>query len=88
MDALQFFTLLAELMKKHPRAPKDTATATSASIGLVPSKDLDKSKFDPLLAKWIPRFVQHRISVRKRGGRKRTLGTRAPMAIPQDRSLS
>jgi len=28
-----------------------------------------------------------RLSVRKRGGRKRALGTRAPMAIPQDQNL-
>ena len=30
---------------------------------------------------------EERLTVRKRGGRKRALGTRAPMAIPQDRNL-
>jgi putative transposase len=32
-------------------------------------------------------YKEERLSVRKRGGRKRALGTRAPMAIPQDRNL-
>jgi putative transposase len=32
-------------------------------------------------------YKEERLSVRKRGGRKRALGTRAPMAIPQDQSL-
>src|SRR5262249_15524423 len=32
-------------------------------------------------------YTEERLSVRKRGGRKRALGTRAPMAIPQGRNL-
>lgn len=32
-------------------------------------------------------YKEERLSVRKRGGRKRALGTRAPMAVPQDRNL-
>jgi putative transposase len=32
-------------------------------------------------------YKEERLAVRKRGGRKRTLGTRAPMAAPQDRNL-
>jgi putative transposase len=32
-------------------------------------------------------YREERLSVRRRGGRKRALGTRAPMAIPQDRNL-
>ena len=32
-------------------------------------------------------YKEERLSVRKRGGRKRALGTQAPMAIPQDRNL-
>lgn len=32
-------------------------------------------------------YREERLSVRKRGGRKRALGTRAPMAIPQGRNL-
>jgi len=32
-------------------------------------------------------YREERLSVRKRGGRKRALGTRAPMTIPQDRNL-
>jgi len=32
-------------------------------------------------------YREERLTVRKRGGRKRALGTRAPMAIPQERNL-
>jgi putative transposase len=32
-------------------------------------------------------YKEERLSVRKRGGRKRALGTRAPMSIPQDANL-
>jgi HTH-like domain len=32
-------------------------------------------------------YREERLTVRKRGGRKRALGTRSPMAIPQDRHL-
>src|SRR4029077_20671570 len=32
-------------------------------------------------------YKEERLTVRKRGGRKRALGTRAPRAIPQDRNL-
>lgn len=32
-------------------------------------------------------YKEERLTVRKRGGRKRALGTRAPMAIPQDQNL-
>ena len=30
-------------------------------------------------------YKEERLTVRKRGGRKRALGTQAPMALPQDR---
>jgi transposase InsO family protein len=32
-------------------------------------------------------YKEERLSVRRRGGRKRALGTRVPLAIPQDRNL-
>jgi putative transposase len=32
-------------------------------------------------------YKEERLTVRKRGGPKRALGTRAPMAVPQDRNL-
>ena len=32
-------------------------------------------------------YKEERLTVRKRGGRKRALGTRAPMTNPQDRNL-
>jgi putative transposase len=31
-------------------------------------------------------YREERLTVRKRGGRKRALGTRAPMAIPQEQT--
>jgi HTH-like domain len=32
-------------------------------------------------------YKEERLTVRKRGGRKRAMGTRAPMLIPQDQNL-
>ena len=32
-------------------------------------------------------YKEERLTVRKRGGRKRALGTRAPMTVPQDRNV-
>jgi hypothetical protein len=32
-------------------------------------------------------YKEERLTVRKRGGRKRALGARAPMTVPQDRNL-
>lgn len=32
-------------------------------------------------------YKEERLTVRKRGGRKRALGTRAPMTFPQDQNL-
>nr|QDF38819.1 IS3 family transposase [Bradyrhizobium symbiodeficiens] len=32
-------------------------------------------------------YKEERLTVRKRSGRKRALGTRAPMSIPQDQNL-
>jgi putative transposase len=32
-------------------------------------------------------YEEERLTVRKRGGRKRALGTRSPMVVPQDRNL-
>lgn len=55
MDAVQYFTLLANLMKANPPAAADApALAKFASIGLVPGKDFDASKLRADFAKRIP----------------------------------
>jgi putative transposase len=33
-------------------------------------------------------YKEERLTVHKRGGRKRALGTRGPMAIPQDQNVN
>ena len=40
-----------------------------------------------MLTKLYRIYKEEQLTVRKRGGRKRALGTRAPMAIPQDQNL-
>ncbi|WP_395666296.1 DUF1254 domain-containing protein [Methylocella sp.] len=61
-DAVDYFTLLAELMKTNPPAKADGPMLEKlADVGIVPGKDFDKSKFDPVLAKRIPKVAQDRI---------------------------
>ena len=56
MDAVAYFTLLAQLMKANPPAAADVpALAGFAKIGLVPGKDFDASK---LKADFISRIPQ------------------------------
>lgn len=62
MDAVAYFTLLAQLMKTNPPAPADApALARFASIGLVPGKDFDASKLKANFAKRIPQIGFDRI---------------------------
>jgi hypothetical protein len=62
LDAIEFFTLLAELMKTNPPAAADApALARFAKIGLVPGQDFDKSKFNADFAKRIPQIGFDRI---------------------------
>lgn len=62
MDCVQYFTLLAQLMKANPPYPEDAPEVVRFSeIGLVPGKDFDASKFNPAFAKRIPQFAFHRI---------------------------
>src|SRR5581483_11338335 len=54
MDAVAYFTLLANLMKTNPPAAADApALAKFAKIGLVPGQDFDASKLDADFAKRI-----------------------------------
>ena len=55
MDAIEYFTLFAELLKKNPPSAMDAPMVEKlASIGIVPGQDFDKSKLNPALAKRIP----------------------------------
>jgi hypothetical protein len=47
MDAKEYFTLLAQLMKTNPPSAADAPALNSfAKIGLVPGKDFDASKLN------------------------------------------
>lgn len=62
MDATEYFTLLAELMKTNPPAPEDApAVEKFKKIGLVPGQDFDASKLKADFAKRIPQVAQDRI---------------------------
>lgn len=62
MTAVQYFTLLAELMKRNPPAPADAPElARFARIGLVPGQDFDASKLRADFASRIPQVGFDRI---------------------------
>ncbi|MBS0641866.1 MAG: DUF1254 domain-containing protein [Proteobacteria bacterium] len=62
MDAVAYFTLLAQLMKTNPPTAADApALAKFANIGLVPGKDFDASKLHADFVKRIPQIAFDRI---------------------------
>jgi len=62
MDAVAYFTLLAQLMKSNPPAAADApALARFAKIGLVPGQDFDASKLTADFVKRIPEAAFDRI---------------------------
>jgi hypothetical protein len=62
LDAVAYFRLLAQLLKRNQPAAADAAElAKFARIGLVPGQDFDTSKFDPALAKRVPQVAFDRI---------------------------
>ena len=62
MDAVEYFTLLAQLMKTNPPAAADApAVERFARIGLVPGKDFDASKLDADFVKRVPEVGFDRI---------------------------
>ena len=64
MDAKEYFTLLAQLMKTNPPAAEDApALAKFAKIGLVPGQDFDASKLNADFVKRIPQVANDRIMV-------------------------
>jgi len=64
MDAVAYFTLLAQLMKANPPTAADApALAKFARIGLVPGQDYDASKLRADFAKRIPEIANDRIMI-------------------------
>ncbi len=64
MDAVAYFTLLAELMKTNPPSAADApALAKFARIGLVPGQDFDAGKLRADFAKRIPEIANDRIMI-------------------------
>lgn len=62
MDAVEYFTLLSELLKTNPPTAADAEmVAKMAEIGIVPGKDFDKSKLDAAFVKRIPEIAFARI---------------------------
>jgi len=62
MSAVEFFSLLAELMKKNPPSAADApALAKFAKIGLVAGQDFDASKLRADFAERIPQIAFDRI---------------------------
>ena len=62
MDAVEYFTLLCELMKANPPYKADAPTVDKmATIGIVPGESFDKSKFNPDFAKRVPQIAFDRI---------------------------
>jgi hypothetical protein len=64
MTAVEYFTLLAQLMKRNPPAAADAPElAKFAKIGLVAGKDFDASKLDAAFTKRIPQVGFDRIMI-------------------------
>ena len=70
MDAVSYFTLLSELMKRNPPASADAPElAKFAKIGLVAGKDFDASKLKADFAKRIPQVAFDRIMLQFKVGK-------------------
>ncbi|GGC64951.1 DUF1254 domain-containing protein [Chelatococcus reniformis] len=62
MDAVEYFTLLAQLMKDNPPSWSDAAAVGRfAKIGLVPGQDFDKSKLKADFVRRVPSIAFDRI---------------------------
>jgi hypothetical protein len=70
MDAVAYFTLLAQLMKANPPAAADAPElAKFAKIGLIAGQDFDAGKFNPDFAKRIPQVGFDRIMLQFKVGK-------------------
>jgi hypothetical protein len=58
LSAVDYFTLLAELLKTNPPVAEDAPVLPKlAAVGIVPGQDFDKSKLDVTLVNDVPRFA-------------------------------
>lgn len=70
LDAVSYFTLLAELMKTNPPTPADADTvARFAGIGLVPGQDFDRTKLKADFVARIPHIAFDRIMLQLKVGK-------------------
>ena len=70
LDAVSYFTLLAELMKTNPPVAADTAAvARFARIGLVPGQDFDRTKLKADFVARIPHVAFDRIMLQLKVGK-------------------
>jgi hypothetical protein len=70
MDAVEYFTLLAQLLKRNPPTAADApALEQYARIGLVPGQDFDASKLRADFVKRIPSVAFDRIMVQFKVGK-------------------
>lgn len=69
LDAVSYFTLLAELMKTNPPVAADAAAvARFARIGLVPGQDFDRTKLKADFVSRIPHIAFDRIMLQLKVG--------------------
>ncbi|NGT15908.1 DUF1254 domain-containing protein [Achromobacter insolitus] len=62
MDAVEYFSLFAQLLKRNPPNAADAPiVAKMATIGIVPGQDFDKTLLDPAVAKRVPQVGFGRI---------------------------
>jgi hypothetical protein len=67
MDAITYFTLLAQLLKANPPLPGDgDMVAKMARVGIVPGQDFDRRKFNVDFAKRVPQVGFDRIMLHYR----------------------
>jgi hypothetical protein len=62
MSGVDYFRLLADLLKTNPPAPEDAPILPKlAQIGIVPGKDFDPSAADPAVLNRVPKLSYNRI---------------------------
>ncbi|PPQ31798.1 DUF1254 domain-containing protein [Rhodopila globiformis] len=67
LDAVAYFTMLAQLLKDNPPPAADTPMlVTLAKIGIVPGKDFDPSRFNVDFARRVPQLGFDRIMLHYR----------------------
>jgi hypothetical protein len=85
MGAVEYFGLLAELMKDNPPAAADAPiVARMAKIGIVPGQAFDISRLDPVVAaslEDVPKTALARIAVQRRTAGRHMDGWSVPQVV-------